>query len=1069
MLGTAAILVWSAIGAVGQEAISPGRDSALEIVRFGEITKSDADGKDYGVMWEDLREVHRVVVTFAAPPSHAPELQYWRSTWPEKRIPRDDASGSGQSGWLNTGDWLQGKWQTADTNVAANGATFTYSFAPLTRKEFPKLKDFDVDFRTTFKVRLVDAEPLKEIRSFEVYTDSVVKPMEVEIFWGGNATGPETWDGRLEIFNGVLESAQPLTPASKVRMTGDASWNSEVQGALDGVRARLSYAETQHHNSFDETVVTVRTSRETFSFLPKDLLQWGHIVLPEYGAIVRLAGSDMTYAAAVKACSESKDKDLYNRVFDMPEQTFPHAWGDVPAKGRHYIPLSFEGSRQHFRLNEEGNIACIKNWIARLPGKDTPRCLWADNELAYHFGLPASSMTDRQIVDGCKPMAVMVWEHDGVRYTETAFAAPLAGVPAPGGRILADDTLVMLIRFEMEPLPGASAAEARLVFSTTDGDAEEKLKQSGHRICVASDQGLRFRISDADGVAMDGGSAVYTRKLGPAKAVLDIAIPYITLKPEDGAELAQLEALKFDDAFAAVRAYWQARIDAGTQIRTPETMINEFYKADVSHLMINCEREVTGSDCYMAKVGTFYYGAYANESCMMVTDLDRRGYNERAAQVIESWLHYQGKRPLPGDYSTAEGEFYSAGGYEDDNGYNQHHGWVLWCIGEHYWYTRDAAWMEHAAPNIVKACDWIINERRRTIEEAAKSPIRAIERGLLPPGSLEDIGDWRSWLSNNVFSWWGMDNAARALAAAGHPEGDRLLREANAYKEDIWTAFGEAMRRSPVVRLRDGSWIPHIPSDAHRRGRSFGWITETLEGAIYLVRTGLLDASSREAGWIIRDFEDNLYISEQYGYDIKGDDFEKYWFSRGGISQQANLLGNPVPYLLRDEIPHYLRAYFNAFAVSFFPDTRMMTEHALPNIGDFRGDHYKSSDESNSTYWLRLMYIAERGEDLYLGQAVPRYWLADGQEIGIENAQTYFGPMSMKMSSHAAEGKIVMTIEPPKRNPPKRIFARFRHPENARILRCEVNGAAYDKFDAEKEWVELSGLGGHTEIVAFFK
>ena len=230
-----------------------------------------------------------------------------------------------------------------------------------------------------------------------------------------------------------------------------------------------------------------------------------------------------------------------------------------------------------------------------------------------------------------------------------------------------------------------------------------------------------------------------------------------------------------------------------------------------------------------------------------------------------------------------------------------------------------------------------------------------------------------------------------------------------------------------------------------------------------------IGASSREAGWILRDYEDNLYISEQYGYDIKGEEFEKHWFGRGGISQQANLLGNPVPYLLRDEIPHYLRAYFNAFAVSFFPDTRMMTEHALPNIGDFRGDHYKSSDESNSTYWLRLMYIAEHGGSLYLGQAIPRYWLADGQEISIENAETYFGPMSMKMVSHASEGRIVMTVEPPKRNPPERIYARFRHPEGARIVRCEVNGTPCETFDPAKEWVELPALGAHAEITAFFK
>ncbi|MFH0899851.1 MAG: hypothetical protein V2A73_04400 [Pseudomonadota bacterium] len=44
-----------------------------------------------------------------------------------------------------------------------------------------------------------------------------------------------------------------------------------------------------------------------------------------------------------------------------------------------------------------------------------------------------------------------------------------------------------------------------------------------------------------------------------------------------------------------------------------------------------------------------------------------------------------------------------------------------------------------------------------------------------------------------------------------------------------------------------------------------------------------------------------------------------------------------------------------------------------------------------------------------------------------------------------------------------------RTPADARMTRCEVNGSPYDKFDAEKEWVELTALEKPTEIVAFFR
>jgi len=1048
VLGMAVANTAACAGDQGGKSHVMGKARALDLVPFGEITRWDTEGKDYGAIWEDAREIHKVVVVFAKepPPADAVALEYWQSSWPHRRIPRDAASGAGQSGWLDVGDWFQGEWKAADVDVAVDGLTYTYTFRPLNKREFPDLKDFAPTYRTTFKLRLAGQTPLPEVASFRAYSDSLLKPLDFEIEWRAPAKNGHE---RIEVFNGVLEKHEPMA---------------------SGLRARVLSAETQRLNSFDETVVTVRDADQTFSFATADLIAWQHILIPDLGALVRLAGGDITYAAAERQCAEATHKDVYSRVLDSPEQTLPNAWTDIPAKGRHYIPLSFEGGRQHFGLNEHGNVFCNWRWLGRIKSTDTPRCLWDGDAIDYQFGLSASDLVERGLVDGCLPMMVSVWERDGVRYTQRVFVIPLAGAPGAGQRILAEDPLVLMVRFEMT-LAGEAEAEARIDLDVRHGGKQERLAIAQNRILGAEKdpRQLRMVVSEAADLEQQDGRVSYRKALAANDAVrLDIAIPYITLtEPAQGEAWEQLRGLQFDDAFEAVRGYWRGRVSDGAQIETPEPMINDFYKAHAGHLLTNTEREVGGSDRYMAKVGTFSYGVYANESCMMVSDLDRRGYHERAEQALETWLHYQGSVGLPGDFSTAEGQFYGAGGYES-GGYNQHHGWVLWCLGEHYWYTRDADWLAHAAPAIVKACDWIVHERQRVIEAADESPLRAIERGLLPPGRLEDIGDWRCWLSTNVYSWWGMDTAARALADAGRPEGKRLSDEARAYKQDLLAAYTEAMRRSPVVRLRDGSWIPHVPSDVHRRGRSFGWITETLEGAIHLVRCEAIDPLGRMATWIVKDFEDNLYISEQFGYNITGEEFERHWFSRGGISMQANLLCNPIPYLLRDEPKHFLRAYFNAFAVSYFPDTRMMTEHALPNIGDWRGDHYKSSDEANSTYWLRLMFVQERRDELWLGAAVPRYWLADGQRVGIYSAATYFGPTSVRIESHVSENRIEMTIDPPRRNPPRQIRARFRHPDAARMTRCEVDGAPHTAFDPDKEWVELTGCTGQTTVTAFY-
>jgi len=1037
----------------------------VNVVPFGELKQWDADGKDYGVIWEDARDIFSVEVRFAGsapvPSRDSVRLQYWQSSWPVRRIPRDKPSGAGGSGWLNVGDWFQGKWLTADTNLKINGTTYTFTFNPVNAKEFPKLTDFPAHYRSTLKLRVIAASPLPKVNVFEAYTDSIWEKLEFEIEWGRTARKQrQVWNGRLEIFNGLIEQVQPVSNASRVKIDADEySWTSRVRKRADGIRARILYAKKKAYHSFDQTVVTVRTACETFSFAASDLIESGYMFLPDFGVIIRRAGDDTTYELAEQLWKKNADKNIYLRVSKVPEQTLPRAWQDIPAKEPFYIPLGFEGGRQYFGVQPDGSVFCRYNWLSRIPGRDTKRCLYDGSSIRYRFGLSGARLIDRHTINGCLPMIVSQWERDGIHYRQTAFVVPFDGVPGHDERILADDTLVLMSRFEIWS-DNNIEREAKIDIDVVARKAENLTVDNGLIFAEGTEpQRLRMLVTSDDSpgsysLKAQNKKVAYRAKLtiDTPKRTLDIAIPFITLT--EGKEWAKLRALKFDKAFESVYEYWRKRVQEGTQIFTPEPMVNDFYKAHVSHLLLNTDREVGTSDRYVARVGTFSYGAFGNESCMMVSDLDRRGYHQRAEQALETWLHYQGTVGLPGDFSTTEGQFYGAGGYEA-GGYNQHHGFILWCLGEHYWFTRDNAWLRRAAPNIIKGCEWIIRERQRTIVEAQQSPLREIERGLLPPGFLEDIKDWRPWLSTNVYSWWGMQNAAAALDAAGVPQGKRLLKEAATYRRDILNAFTEAMQRSPVVRLRDGSWIPHVPPDAHRRGRTFGWITETLEGPIHMIRTGIIEPWHRLSTWIIKDFEDNLYISKQYGYNIVGEEFERYWFSRGGISMQANLLCNPIPYLLRDEPEHFLRAYFNAFAVSYFPDTRMMTEHALPNIGDHRGDHYKSSDEANSTYWLRMMFIQERGNELWLGAAIPRYWLVDGKQCGIENARTYFGQMSVKYESKTSEGRIEMIIDPPRRNPPKRILARFRHPEGKSMTRCELNNRPYANFNPEKEWVML--------------
>jgi hypothetical protein len=75
---------------------------------------------------------------------------------------------------------------------------------------------------------------------------------------------------------------------------------------------------------------------------------------------------------------------------------------------------------------------------------------------------------------------------------------------------------------------------------------------------------------------------------------------------------------------------------------------------------------------------------------------------------------------------------------------------------------------------------------------------------------------------------------------------------------------------------------------------------------------------------------------------------------------------------------------------------------------------------SNYAIMLRHMLIHERNDELHLLMAIPDWWLAEGNEIRLERAPTHFGEMNLKVTG--TKKGIQVELNPPRRQPPKRIF-----------------------------------------------
>src|SRR5271157_568195 len=1029
------------------------RANDFDAAPFG---KALVTGDSGGVEWPENRRVLRVEVEFANNAAPLPSgdsmiVEYWNSSWKGEKVRRYGDQAAGSAGWNAKDDWYNGEWKAAETHLEIQNRTAVFTFAPSNQKEFPKLETPGAIYRPTLKVRVKFTGRHPEVASLRAFTDSQWKtPALVRLQFENR----DHCEDPAEVYN-----------ASYALQQGSA-----IKAGVCAVTASVGWVQNAEDPEADRSIVTIRSPQNPFSFAVDEVEHGDRIFVKDFGVLVTRADDPITLPDYRREVSESGAQTIYARVSDHAEQTFPGAWDAMPIKHPYYFILGLEGGRQRFRVDATGDLwVCYPSHPHGRTGKDNARLLWP-NGMAYRFGLPPGAFAERHLAEGYLPIVSTNWLADDVLYEEEGFADLLAGNLRTSAPMAADDPVVALLKFRFSN-NGGEARRAHLTLST-EVTTERPLSQPLETLRVKDDkvvgayggrEVLRYLVDLRGAGRLENSSQGVTYNLDlPAhkEHTIFVKLPFITSTEE--AEINHLRQMDPVRERAEVARFWSDRVAAGTSIRTPEPWLNDFYKSVPTHLLINDEREL-GSDRYMARVGSFSYGAYGNESIMMISDLDRRGYTKEAERTLELFLNYQGTVALPGNFTNHRGVLYGAGGYEAGD-YNQHHGWILWGLAEHYWNTRDRAWMEHAAPHLVDACQWII-EQRQTTQKLDAQGNRVPEYGLLPAGSLEDVTDFWPWLSTNSFTWWGMANAAAALKDFGHPAADNLVKEAEVYRQDILRHYREAAVRSPVVRLRDGTYVPDFPTTPYTRGREYGWLRETLEGAIMLPITRLMDPNSREALWILNDYEDNRYISNRYGYSIPV--FDQFWFSRGGFSMQPNLLHGPLPYFYRDDIKQFLRAYFNPFAANFDHTLKMFCEHPLPELGYFAGEEFKTSDEAQSSYWLRLMFVAELDGALHLGRALPRYWLRDGQTVAIRNAQTYFGKLSYEIRSQAKAGRIEMSLDPPTRTPPSAIVVRFRHPEEKPMRSVTVNGSPWQDFDAPKGEIRLAGKQtGHVQIVA---
>ncbi|MCL6430865.1 MAG: hypothetical protein K6V36_08385 [Anaerolineae bacterium] len=1055
-----------------------------------------------GLEWEEARDVCRVSVRFAGPVPGDLEVQYWRRNWP---TPAPERLPGARRGWIGRDDPFHGTWTTARGERTVLGDTFTLAFDPLDLPELgrdllPQLvaaQHYRARFRRTLKVRVVSRSPMPPVAELHAYSPATWQEGQADLWFGIGAEGEEDWSGSAEAWSGYILAVEPLRFGVGDAVSTDGSWSCRAGAIPKGVRLRFLHA-AHRPDAEDRTVITVRTRSRTFSFLVADLAG-GPIYIPDYHVLVVPPGTAPDLAA-LRARTAAAPRPIYDRVAEEPEQSLARAQAEIPPLdetitepfGR-YLPLGVEAGRQELAIRYNGEVFADKRCL-KLLGRDAARLQWPGEQLRLRFGTgdppdlrERRGATKQSLLEGWLPVVISEWLDREIEYRQTAFACLLDGPLTPPNERRGDEDVVVMLRFSIRNAThGRKRARLWLVVAPQEEPVlRGNMLLAQGRVVPAEPVARQWRVdpypepclrcavhagrgtlsvvpyAEEPGASHAVPSALtYDVDLdGFASDVLTLAVPFASLTQE--AEWRRVAGLDYEEKLSDVVGYWHRYVDAGGQMHLPDAVLDDLHRAVRTHVAISVDKD-PATGMIVVPAATWVYGACGNEACWQITMLDQAGHHDRAESYLETFLRTQGVKALDGNFSSAEG---ALNAMDLDAGapltghfsYNLDHGYIMECLAAHYRYTGDRAWLERVAPRLVAACEFVIRERQATMvtgPDGAPGPVW----GLLPAGHLEDNPEWRHWFAVNAHACGGMVAIAQVLAEIGHPEAPRLAREAASYREDIRRAARRAMEEAPVVRLLDGTYVPHVPTRTGLRGREWGWFREAAYGALHLVDGGVFEPHEPEVTWLLKDLEDNLFVSREWGRPV---DLERFWFSQGGVTIQANLMDLALDYLRRGQPEHAIRALFNNFGQQLYPDVRAFTEHPVVELGHGVGPFYKTPDESKSLIWLRSCLLWEEGDTLHLAPAAPRAWFAPGQSWGLERMATWFGPITYRVE--AEQSAVTVRVEAPTRRQPAGLVLHLRRPGRQPMRAATVNGKAVP-FDAPKEQVRIPTPSGALDV-----
>jgi hypothetical protein len=954
-----------------------------------------------GLRWIERRSVRSLAIEFAdsgaKPSPDRVRVQYWAGESP-----------------------YQGAWKPFNGTIVADGDRWTFRAEAGAN---PELRGGTWKIRWLFPV----GEKPVLVRRVSAFTPSLLAVAELRIQFEPSEKGRAI---DVEVYNG--EIVEPAEHAGNTHARFDAS---------KAFPLKIRYCKRRPWQA-ERTVLRFRLPEGAFGVAVDDVLANHVVYVPAFKALVTEAAANVDLDGC--RASIAGRETILQQVRHMPDQTREQAIARV-----HHVEQDRQPTMPSLACDNRKFIVQRDGTVQFTYPSDGSKAAAPDKEQVYPlqfkptFGSGKHEGLTRHLEGGWYPAPVVTVVENGVKYTLRTFVLPYdpAGPAADNPWLNAKPLCVVEIAVENI---GEKTAEASVGLAFT-ADTKSKCPPPEIRYDagrgIVTTEGMVMAAYEHGGehtkIVESGTQHTLVWTLEPKQQIASrVCIPAwkVGASFDDAAAL-----LESKDCFATFKAYWDRRLSAATQVEVPDEFMMNVIRASQVHCLLAARNEENGKRV-AAWTASVSYGPLESESHSPIRGMALMGHEEFARRSLDYFIH----RYDPAGFLTVG---YTLMGT----------GWHLQTLGEYYALTQDREWLESVAPKVANVCHWIMKQREKT--KHSPSGLKPLEYGLMPPGVGADWNAFAYHFCLNGYYCAGLRAAASALKDIGYEGTDAMLRDAEAFRQDILRAYKAVQANMPVYGLRNGTFVPGYPGqllpgptgpffpgeDGNR-----SWCYDVELGAHHLIPQGVLPADGPDAAWIMDHMEDVQFLAEGW-FDFPAAESRKDPFDLGGFSKvQPYYTRNGEIDAMRDDVKPFVRTYFNTMASLIGLENLCFQEH-FHGVGAWNKTH-------ETGYFLqqtRFMLVMEYGDELWLAPLVTSNWFKDGMVIAVKNAPTRFGPVGYRIQSSVGRGFIEATIDPPTRSSPKQLVLRLRHPEGRPIRAVTVNEKEHRDFDAAKECIRL--------------